>query len=154
MLEYFKFICVLYSLGFYVSVLITCYIHRHYIYTLCFKRIEEKVDKNRKYLCNCIFARVVPIYRHEYFGYDGICLWDYDKKLLEADHKFRVFGHIKVNSKCIVIFKKNVVKTVIVVTDKTFGLKVEEDLRKIYKRVILFITGGAILWKVFLLYMI
>ena len=148
MLKITMIMCIL---GFYTAILYTTIKHRFYLQTL-FSKESEFTTKSRFY--RCVYTRVLPIYKEEYFGYNSIVLYKYDNYVLYPTNHFRVYGVIHPNSECLIIYKRNLVRSVICLKDIRYADIVLEDLRNNYKRILILIIGGVLLCQMYLWFMI
>lgn len=138
-------LCILYILGFYVSAFYTIIKHRHYFGAL----LRRTHSFNSSYKVHrCSFVRPVPMYRKEYFGYEYFVLADFENCVLLPDEKMRIFGILRQYNECLMVYKKDTVKTIIVLGDTRYVTIVLEGWRKVYRNILVFITGGVILWQI------
>lgn len=139
-------IVMFYIFGLYVSALYIYIKHKYYLKSL-FSRtrhIEHSSDILSRH--RSLHARVAPMYRKEYFGYEYFVLPDLNNKILYPDHKLRVYGVVRPYCDCLVWYKGDTVKTVVCLDDKRYGDNVLEEFRKTYRNIIILISGGVLLW--------
>jgi hypothetical protein len=127
--------------------------HPHYLKLLFSKESEE--FKEDSVVHKIICTTVAPTYREEYFGYRYFVLPVYGFKTMMIDSKFRVYGVVRLNNECLILYKGDVIKTMICLDDKRHSEVILEDLRIIYRNILLVaLTGGVIFWQVYLKFMI
>lgn len=148
-----ELVCVIHVIEFYITISIIMIKHIYYFRTLCGK-VEEKLISSRLPVHRCIFARVMPMYREEYFGYKYFVLPDYSEEVFFPDYHFRVYGVVKAYSECIVLYKRDVIKCIVCLSDKRFIDALEDEFRKLFRNIIIIIDGSVILWQLCLKFMI
>lgn len=147
-------LCVLIIYDLYISLIVLYVRHYYYIDALLHATEEDRTVTDsssiNKYFTSC----VIPMYRGTYFGYLGIVVPHNGvaTPLYVAD-KLKVYGYIRHQSLCSIKYIKNYAKVIVVLDSTDYGDFVMEDLRVIYRNVILISIGGLILWKVSLLFM-
>lgn len=149
-----KLLCILNIYCLYLSAIIVCYKYRHYVYVFL-RKARSYNENNVPYsIHGCIYAKVIPVYRKEYFGYESFCLPELGNKPLIPDRKMRTYGIIRQYTECLLIVKDDYVKTIVALDDKRYGISLEEDIRKLYKIFTLISIGGILLWQICSQYMI
>lgn len=138
--------CVLYIISFYLSV---CYVYIqniHYFKLLLIKESRLNKISKSKNGCLYLYVTVLPIYREAYFGYNAFVLSSHENKIFFPDEYMKVYGLVKVNSKCLVQVKGDRVKTIIVLKDQSFMESLIKKFREIFRNILIVnLIGGLCL---------
>lgn len=140
-------ICITVIIAFYLTV---CQMYVKHMY---FINLLLKI--NPGYLIGWRIKYVVlnPMYRVEYFGYNYFLLSEENNFILHPTNKMRVYGIVRPYSKCLILYRKDRVKTIINLKEVRYADDLSEEFRKRFRKGIYILIGGVLIWQVYLKYM-
>lgn len=143
------------TIGLYISFIITYIRHFHFCYLLFRGFPKRGLGKHESLLSRVGYARLGPAYRESYFGYEGFgVMIDEKVVMLKPDHYLRVYGIVRPWSLCMLLYKHDTIKTVIVVDEIRYANKVMAFFERTFTCVLIIIYGGVILWQTCLKFLI